>query len=195
MLDPALYPPIYTSRNPPPGWPFPPILVDALRPVVFGALPATVTYMNLGPIRNQGVEVSLDHSFTNEVSVSVNYSWQDDPEVLDADPDQIPYPAEEISLPPTNRFNAAINLGAKRFIGSLSVNYSDEAFWSDVLTSAFNGFTDSYTLFNGSFGVRWANGKVTTSVKVNNILNEEIQQHNFGDILKRSVVGEVRFKF
>jgi outer membrane receptor protein involved in Fe transport len=195
MVDPALYPPIYTSRNPPPGWPFPPFTVDLLRPTVFSQIPATVTYLNLGPVRNQGVEVSLDHSFTNEVSVSLNYSWQDEPEVLDADADQIPYPPEEISLPPTNRFNAAVNLSTKRFIGSLSVNYSDQAFWSDVLTSAFNGFTDSYTLLNGSFGVRFANGKVTTSVKVNNILGEEIQQHNFGDILMRSVVGEVRFKF
>lgn len=195
MINPDFYPPIYTSRNPPPGWPFPPITVDLLRPVVFGALPATVTYLNLGPVRNQGIEVSLDHSFTNEVSASVNYSWQDEPEVQEADPDQLPYPPEEISLPPTNRFNAAVNVNTGRFLGSLSINYSDEAFWSDVLTSAFNGFTDSYTLLNGSFGVRWANGKVTTAIKVNNILNEEIQQHNFGDILKRSVTGEVRFKF
>jgi outer membrane receptor protein involved in Fe transport len=189
------YPPIYTSRNPPPGWPFPAFTVDLLRPTVFSQIPATVTYLNLGPVRNQGIEVSLDHSFTNQVSVSVNYSWQDDPEVLDADPDQIPYPAEEISLPPTNRFNAAVNVNTTRFLGSLSVNYSDEAFWSDVLTSAFNGFTDAYTLLNGSFGVRWADGKVTTAVKVNNILNDEIQQHNFGDILKRSITGEVRFRF
>jgi outer membrane receptor protein involved in Fe transport len=193
-LDPNLYPPIYTSRNPPAGWPFPPFTVDALRQV-FAQIPATVTYLNLGPIRNQGIEVSLDHSFTNEVSVSLNYSWQDKPEVLDADPDQIRYPQEEISLPPTNRFNAAVNLNTRRFLGSVSVNYSDEAFWSDVLTSAYNGFTDAYTLLNGSFGVRFADGKVTTAVKVNNILNDDIQQHNFGDILKRSVTGEVRFKF
>jgi hypothetical protein len=129
------------------------------------------------------------------VSVSLNYSWQDEPEVLDADADQIAYPPEEISLPPTNRFNAAVNVYTNRFLGSLSLNYSDEAFWSDVLTSAFNGFTDSYAMLNGSFGVRFANGRVTTSIKCNNILNEEIQQHNFGDILKRSVFGEVRFKF
>ena len=194
-LDPALYPPIYTSRNPPPGWPFPAFTVDLLRPAVFSQIPATVTYLNLGPVRNQGVEVSLDHSFANELSVSLNYSWQDEPEVLEADADQIAYPPEEISLPPTNRFNAAVNVNTARFLGSLSVNYSDEAFWSDVLTSAYNGFTDSYTLLNGSFGVRWANGKVTTAIKVNNILNDDIQQHNFGDILKRSFTGEVRFKF
>ena len=195
LVNPAFYPPIYTSRNPPPGWPFPAFTVDLLRPTVFSQIPATVTYLNLGPVRNQGVELSVDHSFSNAVSVSVNYSWQDDPEVQDADSDQIPYPVEEISLPPTNRFNASLNVNTSRFLGSLSVNYSDEAFWSDVLTAAFNGITDSYTLVNGSFGVKWSDGKVTTAVKVNNILNDDIQQHNFGDILKRSITGEVKFRF
>jgi outer membrane receptor protein involved in Fe transport len=195
LLDPNFYPPIYTSRNPPPGWPFPAFTVDLLRPTVFSQIPATVTYLNLGPVRNRGVELSIDHSFSNAVSASVNYSWQDDPEVLDADSDQIAYPTEEISLPPTNRFNASLNVNTSRFLGSLSVNYSDEAFWSDVLTAAFNGFTDSYTLLNGTFGVKWSEGKVITAVKVNNILNDDIQQHNFGDILKRSIVGEVKFRF
>lgn len=194
-LSPALYPPIYTSSNPPPGWPFPPIVVDVLRPAVFGQIPATVTYLNLGPIRNRGVELSLDHQFTNEVGFSVNYSWQDDPEVLDADSDQIPYPADEIALPATNRVNASLNVNTRRVMGSVGVNYSDEAFWSDVLTSAYAGYTDSYALVNATLGVKWNDGRITTAVKVNNVFNEEIQQHNFGDILKRSITGELRFKF
>jgi outer membrane receptor protein involved in Fe transport len=189
------YPAIYTSANPPPGWPFPGFVVDALRPAVFGRVPATVTYLNLGPIRNRGVELSLDHRFTNDLSAGVNYSWQDKPEVLEADSDQIPYAVEEISLPATNRFNANVDYSGKRFVANLSVNYSDKAFWSDVLTADYNGFTDSYTLVNGTFGVRWNGGKVTTSLKVTNILNDDVQQHNFGDILKRSVVLEARFKF
>jgi hypothetical protein len=31
-------------------------------------------------------------------------------------------------------------------------------------------------------------------VKVNNIFNVDIQQHVFGDIIKRSVIFEARFK-
>jgi hypothetical protein len=77
----------------------------------------------------------------------------------------------------------------------VSVNYSDEVFWTDVLSREFHGATESYTLLNASFGVKWANGKVTTSIKGNNLLNEEIQQHIFGDIMKMSLVGEVRFQF
>ena len=81
-----------------------------------------------------------------------------------------------------------------RYLGSASVNYSDKAFWSDVLNSSYHGFTDAYTMVNGSFGVKWNGGKVTTLVRATNLLNQEIQQHVFGDILKASVVGEVRFK-
>lgn len=187
----------YSSRNPPPGWPFPVSLLDlpALRAAVFGRVPATFTYLNLGPIRNKGVEVSVDHAFTNTVSAFANYSWQARPEPQDADPDQIPYAQEEIGLPAKNRANAGFSYNDDRFLGNLTVNYADKSFWSDVLTSNFHGFTDSYTLVNLTAGVKWAEGKVATSVKVTNLLNEEIQQHIFGDVLKRSIVGELRFKF
>ena len=33
---------------------------------------------------------------------------------------------------------------------------------------------------------------MVTSLKVNNLANSEVQQHIFGDIIKRQVVGEIR---
>ena len=187
----------YSSRNPPPGWPFPVSLLDLppLRAAVFNRVPATFTYLNLGPIRNKGFEVSVDHDFSQRVSTFANYSWQARPEPLDADPDQIPYAQEEIGLPAKHRANAGIAYNDDRFLGNLNVNYADKSFWSDVLTANFHGFTDSYTLVNLTAGVKWAEGKVTTAVKVTNLLNEEIQQHIFGDVLKRSIVGELRLHF
>ena len=74
-----------------------------------------------------------------------------------------------------------------RFLGSAGVNYSGKAFWSDVLSAPFHGFTDAYTMVNASFGVKWAQGRVTTSLKGTNLTNQEIQQHIFGDIIKRSI--------
>ena len=131
------------------------------------------------------------------VSGFANYSWQDDPELLDDRP--APYPPGDQRCPPTHRFNAGVNCNDRRFLGSLSVNYADEAFWTDVLGAAFNGFTDAYTMVNASVGVKWVDGKLTTALKGTNILNDDnsgrIQQHIFGDILKRSIVGEVRFQF
>ena len=64
-----------------------------------------------------------------------------------------------------------------------------------MLNSTYHGFTDAYTLVNASFGVKWVDGKLTTTLKGTNLLNETIQQHVFGDILKRSVSLEARFNF
>ena len=135
--------------------------------------------------------ISVDHQINARMGAFVNYSWQSKPAVL-TDPN--PYPLQELALPPTNRFNAGFSFEDQRYLGSASVNYSDQAFWSDVLTSPYHGFTDAYTMVNGSFGVKWAGGKVTAIVRATNLMNQEIQQHVFGDILKASVTGEVRFK-
>jgi hypothetical protein len=51
------------------------------------------------------------------------------------------------------------------------------------------------TQINGAVGVRWAEGKVTTTLKVINLTNEDIQSHVFGDIVKRQVIGEFRVQF
>jgi len=181
----------YTAANPPPGWLLPPSILTSLA-ALGTFLPRTgFTYLNLGPIRQKGLELSVDHAINDRMGLFANYSWQSKPTVLD---DPNPYPFQELSLPPTNRFNIGFSFEDGRYLGSASANYSDKAFWSDVLTSRYHGFTDAYTMVNGSFGVKWAGGKVTTLVRATNLLNEDIQQHVFGDILKTSVVGEVRFK-
>jgi len=38
-------------------------------------------------------------------------------------------------------------------------------------------------------------GRLTTMVKVNNLLNKDVQQHVFGDIIKKSVLGELRIHY
>jgi hypothetical protein len=88
-----------------------------------------------------------------------------------------------------------VNWSAKRVFGNVGVNWVDKAFWTDVLTAPFHGATDSYTMLNAAVGVRWADGKLTTMLKGTNLANETIQQHIFGDILKRSIMGEVRLQF
>src|SRR5262245_17403372 len=180
----------YTAANPPPGWPLPPVTLALLASRgIF--LPRTgFAYLNLGPLRQKGVELSVDHRLRRGVTVSTNYSYQAKPTVLD---DPNPFPASELSLPPTNRFNIGVNADDRRFLGSVSVNYSDKAFWSDVLSSPYFGYTDAYTMLNGSFGMKWSGGKITTIVKGTNLTNKDIQQHVFGDIIKASVLVEVRF--
>ncbi len=183
---------VYTAANPPPRWPLDPAIIAFLasRGIVF---PSEFTYLNLGPIRNQGIEISLDQVVTDNLSVFVNYSYQKDPEILD-DPDGT-FPPGELGFPSNNRFNAGFSYDDQRFLGSVTVNYASEAFWTDVLDARFWGETDSYTMVNGSFGVRWLNGRLTTTLKVTNMFNQEIQQHIFGDVLKSNITGEVRIDF
>jgi outer membrane receptor protein involved in Fe transport len=173
-----------------------PLYSFLLQARIITPLPKTVsTYLNLGPTRQRGLEISLDHRFSDAVTATANYSFQDTPEIRAADAGQLRYPTEELAYPAKNRFNAAVNWTDKRFLGSVSVNFVDKALWVDVLTGPFHGFTESYTMVNANFGVRWAEGKVVTSIKATNLFNETIQQHVFGDILKRSITGEVRLKF
>jgi outer membrane receptor protein involved in Fe transport len=190
QLPPSLDP--YTAADPPPGWQLPPSVLTLLAAQgIF--LPRTAfTYLNLGPVRQRGLELSVDQRISDTSSAFVNYSWQSEPRRLD---DANPFPPLELALPPTHRINAGFNVNGLRYVASGAVNYSGRALWSDVLTSAYHGFTDAFTLVNGTFGRKWADGKVTTSVKATNILNDTIQQHIFGDLLKRSVTAEVRLSY
>ena len=181
----------YTAENPPPGWVLPPQVLSFMASAAGIYLPRTAfTYSNLGATRHVGAELWFDQRISRSASAWFNYSWQAEPEILDSDNRFLP---EELTLPPTHRVNVGGSLNGTRFLGNASVSMASAAFWSDVLTPAFHGYTDGYTMVNGSFGVRWNNGAVTTLLKVTNLFNQSIQQHIFGDILRRTVVGEVRF--
>ena len=182
----------YTAVNPPPGWPLPPAILAVLAQRGIYLPRTAFTYLNLGPIREKGLELSLDHRIGRGITTFANYSWQADPTIL---PDANPFPASELALPPTNRFNIGVNVDTARYLGSASINYSDKAFWSDVLSAPYHGYSDAYTMLNGSFGVKWNGGHVTTLVKGTNLTNADIMQHVFGDILKRSIVAEIRFAY
>ena len=176
-----------------------PILMGALAqvPPAFGGpilLPSRVaTYLNLGPIRNRGFEASIEHRVNREWMLSGNYSWQDTPEVLDPASGQIRYPTAEVTVPAKNRFNVAASYNGARFLGNLSVSYSDKAFWNDVLNEPYAGYTDAYSMLNATVGVKFAQGKGQFSLRGINLLNQEILQHIYGDLMRISVMAELRF--
>ena len=176
----------------------PAVLMGVLAsiPAQFGGpifLPSVAsTYLNFGPIRQRGIELSLEHQFSNQLNGYANYSYQNTPKILNPSSDQIRYPVTEVNVPAKNRFNAGLNASTKRFLGNAQVSFVDSAYWQDVFNPEFAGFTDSYTLVNATVGAKWANGKVVTSLKGTNLLNQTVQQHTYGDILKLGVVAEVR---
>jgi len=176
----------YGPTNPPPTWP--PVIPPAALGLLPTPLPSSYTYLNLGEVKDKGFEVGVDAVATRDINVFFNYSYQADPVIVGFDP-------REANSPANNRFNAGFNVSHGRFLGNLDVSYSGSAYWQDVLDLRYAGTTDAYTLVNGAFGVRWAGEKVVTSLKIMNIGNSEVQQHIFGDVLRRQVVGEVRLGF
>jgi hypothetical protein len=102
---------------------------------------------------------------------------------------------EDINWPPKNRFNAGFDFSHARLLGNMSVNHTDSAFWQDVLDARFAGTTKPYTIVNAAIGVRWAAERLVTSLKVTNLGNQQMQEHIFGDIIRRQVVGEARVNF
>ena len=155
-------------------------------------LPRTgASFFNRGPTQHVGAEPTVDQRISESASISASYSWQGRPVILDAED---PCPAASLSLPLAHRVDAGAGLNGRRLIGSASVTTATRVFWSDVLTPDFHGYSAGYTTVNETFGVKWNGGAVTTLVKVTSLFNQSIQQHIFGDILRRTVIGEVRFE-
>jgi len=195
----------YRALNPPPGWlaKVAPVVGQTLALGILegaappcasltascttGGIPSAFSYRNLGTVIDKGFELGVDAAVNRALNVFANYSYQFKP-----DPD---FDISEVNLPPTNRFNAGFNFSQGMFLGNMNVSYTDKAFWQDVLDSRFHGYTDAYTQVNGAFGVRWPGDKVTTTVKFNNLFDEKIQSHVFGDVLRRQVIGELRVQF
>ncbi len=177
----------WTAANPPPNWAFGLLPAAVINFVPGQSLPARFTYLNFGKSTQKGLELGVDSSLNRYLNVFANYSYQ-------AKPVPHGFDISELNLPPKNRFNAGFGFTYSRFLGNLAVSYSDSAFWQDVLDDRYHGTTDAYTLVNAGFGVKWGD-RLTTTVKVVNLGNADVQQHVFGDILKRQVAGELRIQF
>ena len=175
----------YSSKTPPPGWPLP----------FFPPLPSEIGGTNLGPVRNRGFELGLSHRLSGAITAFANYSWQADPEPLPAEPGTPTYPAGALNVPPHHRLNLGLNLDRGRFLGSLSLNYTSEAFWTDVLIPRYWGPTPAHTLLGASVGVRLAGPRLTLMLKGMNLLDEDVQYTVFGDIVKRSVMLQANVRF
>jgi outer membrane receptor protein involved in Fe transport len=183
----------YRSFGPPPGWPLPPVVLDLLPPPCTtigcntGGLPSEFSYENLGTVKNKGLELGIDGAVNRALNLFANYSYQAEPE-----PD---FALSEVNLPPQNRFNVGLNFSEGRYLANFSISYVDEAYWQDVLDARYAGPTEAYTQLNGAFGMRFAQDKITATIKGINLTNEEVQSHVFGDIIKRQIIGELRFQF
>jgi len=175
----------WTHLNPPPGWPISPLAIAAATQGQ--GFPGRFTYLNFGKTTQKGLELGIDSAMNEYVSLYANYSYQ-------AEPEPEGFALSELNLPAENRVNVGLGLNYNRFFGNVAVSYSDAAFWQDVLDARYAGTTEAYTLINGGVGYKWTD-RFTTALKVINLGNDDVQQHAFGDILKRQVMAELRVNF
>jgi outer membrane receptor protein involved in Fe transport len=176
----------YTSDNPPPRWPLPLTELDKFERAGRG-IPSRFTYANFDRITDRGVELSVQARLPAGATTFANYSWQGRPRPEGFD-------IAEINLPPAHRVNLGTALTHGRYFGNASLSYIGPAYWQDV-DPRFVGRTASYVVLNAGTGVDSTDRTMTVAVRVNNLLNSATQQHIFGDIIKRTVTGEVRFRF
>lgn len=166
-------------------------LIPLLGTLADVQLPAVFTYVNRDSIRNRGLELGLHADMADEVHGYVNYSWQDDPVATGySEAEQA-----EIALPAKHRVNAGVNAQVGMANIGVTANYTSRAFWTDVLTSDYHGWTEPFTMVNASLAVDLLEGRLRPGVRVVNLLNQNIQQHIFGDVLKRQVIGQLRYRF
>jgi hypothetical protein len=115
-----------------------------------------------------------------------NYSWQ-------AQPRPTGFDIAELNLPPSHRFNVGFSATRRRYFGSVSASYVGGAYWQDVLPQ-YQGWTVAYTLLDGGVGVHSADDSMAVAIRGTNLLDHPIQQHIFGDVIRRCVIAEVRFQ-
>jgi iron complex outermembrane receptor protein len=176
----------YGRLTPPAGWPAS-LGVAAWAGGLYDRgirFPSSFTYLNLGKVKNMGLELGVDAVLTDTVSGYANYSFQAEP-----NPN---FDLSELNLPPTHRLNLGLSYSSTRLFGSASMGYVGEAFWQDVLDSRYHGSTPARTTFNASVGTKWQNGRYTATLKVVNLTNRQVLQHVFADVSRRQIMGELR---
>ncbi len=146
--------------------------------------PSEFSYDNFGRETNQGLELGIQGQITPAINAFVNYSYQADPNV-NFDP-------TETNHPPKNRFNLGLGIDNAHGFGNVTINYVGSAFWQDVLDADYHGPTDAYTMVNLSAGLKLHAGLLTPVLKITNLFDQQVQQHVFGDVIRRAVVVELR---
>ena len=185
-LPPGTLPPSVVAVGQHPG-----ALIDLLAVLADVELPALFTYVNRDSITNRGFELGLHAHLSQALGGYVNYSWQDAPEVTGFAEDEI----SEVSISAAHRLNIGIDATLGQVQLGASLNYSDRAYWTDVLTADYHGWTEPYTMVNATVGVNLLDGRLKPGLRIINLLNQDIQQHIFGDVLKRQVIGQLRYQF
>lgn len=168
----------YSPLSPPPAWPFDPALVPLL--------PSTFTFMNVGKIRDKGIELAGQLEWP-QFSINGSYTFQADPK-LDS---ELPL---QINQPASNQGGVTVTYRRQPWAATGEFYFTGRAFWADVFTQPFWGFTDAYSSINARLSYRPRKWPGEIWLSATDLFDEKIQSHVFGDIIRRKVTAGVRWE-
>jgi outer membrane receptor protein involved in Fe transport len=169
----------YGPGAPPPGWP--------LDPATVPLLPHVFSFINLGSVRDRGIELAV-HADWPRVALQGSYTFQADPK-LDSGTN-LPL---QINKPSRHQAGGGVTYTANRWTAATDVQYTDRAFWADVLTEPFWGYTDSYVNVNARGTYRLRGQPWEFWVSATDLLDQKIKSHVFGDTIRRKVTAGIRW--
>ncbi|HYS54407.1 MAG TPA: TonB-dependent receptor [Thermoanaerobaculia bacterium] len=152
-------------------------------------LPKTFSFLNVGRVVDQGLEVSWDNDWSTAFSTKASLTYEENPKITNKS--TIPL---QVNRPPRYQGSLLANIRQARWFASGDVSYCDKAFWADVLDSRFWGTTRSYIMVDAAVGVPVGHN-VDVLAKGTNLLDRRIKEHIFGDIIRRELTAEVRYRF
>jgi len=150
-----------------------------------GLVPSDYSYRNIGRTIERGLEFSLERDL-DDWYWWANLSWQDDPDIEGAE-------SIDVNKAPEWRANLGLGQDLGNFFWNATVNYQDDSYWSDVLFA--RAATDGFTQLNASLGWRFRDDSLTVKLIGQNLLDEKLQQHIFGDIIDRKIAAQLSVSF
>jgi outer membrane receptor protein involved in Fe transport len=171
----------YGPGDPPPGWPFPPAFVPPL--------PNVYTFLNLAKVRDRGVELSTTVEWSR-LSLQGAYTFEDTPKLEDEQPE---FPME-INRPPTHSGGGHASYATERWSAAADMNYTGRAFWSDVFTEPFWGYTESFVAFNARVSAHLPGSALELWLSGTDLLDEKIKSHVYGDTVRRKITAGMTWR-
>ena len=101
----------------------------------------------------------------------------------------------QINQPPRHQGGVALNYRLNRWTMSGDLHYSDKAFWTDVFTPPFWGYTSAYRRVNARVSYRLPNRLWELWLSATNLFDEKIKSHVFGDTVRRKVTAGVHWQW
>ena len=171
----------YGPGAPPPGWPGDPTLVPPL--------PHVFSFVNLGRVRDRGIELAA-HAEWARLSFQGSYTFQDDPRLTSGT--TLPL---QINKPARHQAGAGLSYVDDRWSAAGDVRFTDRAFWADVLTEPFWGYTDGFLAANARLAYRLRRQPLELWLSGTNLFDREIKSHVYGDTIRRKITAGVRWEW